>query len=48
MKGTNALHGMLFGGFFLMALFGAFILLLELSNSDHCSLQVVAARPIPR
>jgi hypothetical protein len=40
------LHGMLFGGFFLMALFGAFILLLEQSNPDRCALE--AAQPISR
>jgi hypothetical protein len=40
----TAIHGMLFGGFFLMAVFGAFVLLLELSNSDHCDAQP-PARP---
>jgi hypothetical protein len=39
---------MLFGGFFLMAIFGAFVLLLELSNSDRCNLQAAAPQPIPR
>jgi hypothetical protein len=42
----TAIHGMLFGGFFLMALFGAFALLLEQSNSDRCALQ--ATQPISR
>ena len=45
---VTALHGMLFGGFFLMALFGAFILLLELSNPDRCNVQAAAAQPGPR
>ena len=40
----TAIHGMLFGGFFLMAVFGAFVLLLELSHSDHCDAQP-PARP---
>jgi hypothetical protein len=34
---VTAIHGMLFGAFFLMALFGAFVLLLELSNPDLCA-----------
>ena len=45
---VTALHGMLFGGFFLMALFGASVLLLELSNSDRCNVQASAPQPIPR
>jgi hypothetical protein len=40
----TAIHGMLFGGFFLMAVFGAFILLLELSSSDRCAAEA-PARP---
>ena len=43
----TALHGMLFGGFFLMALFGAFLLLLEQSDSDVCASDA-ASRPLPR
>jgi hypothetical protein len=35
---VTAIHGMLFGGFFLMALFGAFVLLLEQSSPDRCAL----------
>jgi hypothetical protein len=44
---VTALHGMLFGGFFLMALFGAFVLLLEQSDSDVCASEV-GSRPAPR
>jgi hypothetical protein len=44
---VTAIHGMLFGAFFLMALFGAFILLLELSNPDVCA-SIAAARPAAR
>ena len=40
-----ALHGMLFGGFFLMALFGAFALLLEQSNPERCALVPNAQSP---
>jgi hypothetical protein len=40
----TAIHGMLFGGFFLMALCGAFILLLELSSPERCTAET-AARP---
>jgi hypothetical protein len=45
---VTALHGMLFGGFFLMTLFGAFVLLLELSNSSQCSIQAAFPQPAPR
>jgi len=45
---VTALHGMLFGGFFLMALFAAFVLLLQLSHPEQCSAQAAAAQPIPR
>jgi hypothetical protein len=34
---VTALHGMLFGGFFLMALCGAFVLLLEQSTPNVCA-----------
>jgi hypothetical protein len=44
---VTAIHGMLFGGFFLMALFGAFILLLEQSSPDQCAIEA-ATRPISR
>ena len=44
---VTAIHGMLFGGFFLMALFGAFVLLLELSNPDLCASDA-SARPAAR
>jgi hypothetical protein len=40
---VTVVHGMLFGGFFLMALFGAIVLLLEHSNADVCD-AVPAAR----
>lgn len=36
------LHGMLFGGFFLMALFAAFLLLVEWSDANQCQLHAVA------
>jgi hypothetical protein len=41
---VTAIHGMLFGGFFLMALGGAFVLLLQQSDSDLCASDA-AARP---
>jgi hypothetical protein len=44
---VTAIHGMLFGGFFLMALFAAFILLLEKSDPNVCASET-AARPIHR
>jgi hypothetical protein len=44
---VTAVHGMLFGGFFLMALFGAFVLLLDHSNPGVCASES-AARPTPR
>jgi hypothetical protein len=44
---VTAIHGILFGGFFLMALFGAFVLLLELSNPDLCASDS-AAQPAAR
>jgi hypothetical protein len=40
---VTALHGMLFGGFFLMALAGAFVLLLELSDPNVCASQALPA-----
>jgi len=40
-----AIHGMLFGGFFLMALFGAFVLLLQLA---HPAPNAAEDPPIPR
>jgi hypothetical protein len=45
---VTALHGVLFGGFFLMALGAAFVLLLELSDSGHCSIQAEFPQPAPR
>jgi hypothetical protein len=45
---VTALHGMLFGGFFLMALGGAFVLLLQLSDSGQCSIQATSPQPAPR
>jgi hypothetical protein len=44
---VNAIHGMLFGSFFLMAIFGAFVLLLQLSNPELCASES-AAHPTPR
>jgi hypothetical protein len=40
---VTAIHGMLFGGFFLMALFGAFVLLLQLSVPDQSRLDLGAS-----
>jgi hypothetical protein len=40
---VTMIHGMLFGGFFLLALFGTFVLLLDQSNPDAAS-----AQPAPR
>jgi hypothetical protein len=39
------LHGMLFGGFFLMALCGAFVLLLDWSDARRCELDAAVAPP---
>jgi hypothetical protein len=47
---VTAIHGILFGGFFLMAVFGAFILLLTHSDTELCatlSAQGTAARRTP-
>jgi hypothetical protein len=44
---VTAVHGMLFGGFFLMTLLGAFVLLLEQSDADVCRSES-AGRPRPR
>jgi hypothetical protein len=44
---VTAIHGMLFGSFFLMAIFGAFVLLLQLSNPELCASES-AAHPTPR
>jgi hypothetical protein len=44
---VTAIHGMLFGGFFLMALAGAFVLLLQLSDPNVCASEAVAS-PAPR
>jgi len=45
---VTIVHGMLFGGFFLMALFAAFVLLLDWSDFKRCELHMVSAAPIPR
>jgi hypothetical protein len=47
---VTAIHGILFGGFFLMALFGALMLLLEQSGSQARTIQTTeaAASPIGR
>jgi hypothetical protein len=45
---VTSIHGMLFGGFFLMALFGVFILLLQLSDPNLCSAEATATQPSPR
>lgn len=44
---VTVLHGMLFGGFFLMALFGAFVLLLDWSEAKRCELHASAPPPVP-
>ncbi len=45
---VTILHGMLFGGFFLMALFAAFVLLLDWSDSGRCELHAASVPPVPR
>lgn len=42
----TAMHGILFGCFFLLALFGAFVLLLDWSDSKRCELNVTAPAPV--
>lgn len=44
---VTAIHGMLFGGFFLMALCGAVVLLLDWSDAKQCELRAVSASPVP-
>ncbi len=44
---VTILHGMLFGGFFLLALFGAFVLLLDWSDAKRCELNAAAPPPVP-
>jgi hypothetical protein len=44
---VTAVHGMLFGGFFLMALFGALLLLMEQSDSRVCAADAATPRPTP-
>lgn len=44
---VTLLHGMLFGGFFLMALCGAFTLLLDWSGAKLCELQASSPPLIP-
>ena len=45
---VTMIHGMLFGGFILLALFGAFVLLLEQSNPDRIAAETRPGRPVPR
>jgi len=45
---VTILHGMLFGGFFLMALFATFVLLLESSDSGRCASHTATAPMAPR
>lgn len=50
---VTMIHGMLFGGFFLLALFGALVLLLDRfnpdrSNSDRIAVGISPAQPAPR
>jgi hypothetical protein len=42
------IHGILFGGFFLLALFGALVLLLEQSNPDQRNQDASPAQPASR
>ena len=44
---VTLLHGMFFGGFFLMALCGAFMLLLDWSDAKRCDAHAVTPPPIP-
>src|SRR6185312_785735 len=44
---VTMLHGMLFGGFFLMALVGAFVLLLDWSDSKRCEEHSMRLPPVP-
>jgi len=45
---VTSIHGMLFGGFFLLALFGALVLLLDRGNPDWSNPDAAFARPAPR
>jgi|SRR5208283_2430849 hypothetical protein len=45
---VTSIHGMLFGGFFLLALFGAIVLLLDWSNPDRSNPDSTPAQPAPR
>ena len=45
---VSLLHGLLFGGFFLMALGGAFMLLLDWSDAKRCDAHALMAPPVPR
>jgi len=45
---VTMIHGMLFGGFFLLALFGMLILLLERSSPDRIEADVNTAQPTHR
>jgi hypothetical protein len=45
---VTMIHGLLFGGFFLLALFGTLVLLLERSNPDRSTVDVSHTQPAPR
>ena len=45
---VTSIHGMLFGGFFLMALFGAIVLLLDRSNPARSNPDSTSAQPASR
>ena len=44
---VTSIHGMLFGGFFLLALFGAIVLLLDQSNPDRIAGDASPTQPAP-
>jgi len=45
---VTMIHGMLFGGFFLLALFGALVLLLDRFNPDRIAADAASMKPAPR
>ena len=45
---VTMIHGMLFGGFFLLALFGMFVLLLDRSSPDRIAVDAIPTQPAHR
>jgi len=45
---VTMIHGMLFGGFFLLALFGALVLLLVQGNPERSNPETASSQPTPR